>query len=96
MVLHPSPEDLAVKVNNEDKNQIQKFKVNGYEKEGKKKLLKRSRTLYYPKTFLKLPDMFKCNDPKGILCAKFVEVHKLMLHLKYRSSRSLGFKHKDF
>ena len=33
-----------------------------------------------------------CNDPRGILCAKFVEVYEVMLDAKYHRDRPSGFK----
>ena len=37
-----------------------------------------------------------CNETRSILCAKFVDVHKVMVHVKFQSSKPFGFKHKDF
>ena len=32
----------------------------------------------------------------SFLCAKFGDVHKVMVHAKFQSSKTLGFRHKDF
>ena len=32
----------------------------------------------------------------SFLCVKFVDVHKVMVHAMFQSSRPFGFKHKDF
>ena len=37
-----------------------------------------------------------CNETRGISCAKFVHVHKAMVHAKFQSFKPPGFKHKDF
>ena len=37
-----------------------------------------------------------CNETRGIMCAKFVDVHKVMVYAKFQSSKPFGFKHKDF
>ena len=37
-----------------------------------------------------------CNETTGFLCAKFVDVHKVMVHAKFQSSKPFEFKHKDF
>ena len=37
-----------------------------------------------------------CNETRGILCAKFVDVYKVMVHAKFQNSKPFGFKHKDF
>ena len=33
-----------------------------------------------------------CNETRGILCAKCVDVHKVMVHAKFRSSMPFEFK----
>ena len=33
-----------------------------------------------------------CNETRGILCAKLVDVHKMMVHAKFQSSKPFGFK----
>ena len=37
-----------------------------------------------------------CHDPRGLLYAKFVKVHKVIIRAKYHSSRPFEFNHKDF
>ena len=32
----------------------------------------------------------------SFLCAKFVDVHKVMVNTKFQSFKPFGFKHKDF
>ena len=34
--------------------------------------------------------------PRGIIYGNFLEVHKVMLHIKYQSSRPYGFRQEDF
>ena len=36
-----------------------------------------------------------CYEARDILCAKFIDVHKVMVHAKFQSSKPFGFKHKD-
>ena len=44
--------------------------------------------------------MYKClspgtgpvNDTRSILCEKFVDVHKVIVHEKFQSSKPFGFK----
>ena len=34
--------------------------------------------------------------PRGIICTNLVEVHSVMLHTKYQSSRACGFREESF